>query len=199
MMFDAPKDTSQQMADLLPDGRAWGKKNHQESNTRKLINSLAVAHNKTQQQVELLANEFDILQAVDLFVDWEKSVGLPDSCVFDSQTLKQRRQNVIDVLKRKSIVSLQDFQDFVDALLPGFGVILFPGYEYYTFEYSFESPFLGDVNEKFILVAEVPLSDNQFEYDFEIEFEGGVDTTALECILSKIIPANVVLIIELRG
>lgn len=198
-LFKAPSDTSQQMADCLAQGRAWGLKNDENSNARKLIKSLSVAHNRSQQQIELIETEFRIENSFDLLGEWEESVGIPDECIATSQTIEQRRAAVIERLKKLPIVTLADVQAYVDALFPSMGVIIYPGFEYYTFEYEFEIDFLSGVSDKFILVAEVPLSDNTFEYDFEIGFEGGVDTTNLECVLNKIIPANVYLIIEYVG
>lgn len=200
-IFKAPccPDTSQQMADDLPQGRAWGKRNDPESNTRKLINALSVAHNLVQQQIELLDDEYRIEQTIELLENWEKSVGIPGECLGTSETIAQRRQAVIDRLGKMPIVTLEEMQAYVDALFPGLGVELVPGYEYYSFEYDFEVSFLGDVSEKWILVAKVPLSDAQFEYDFEMTFEGGIDTEQLECLLNKINPAPVYVIIEFVG
>lgn len=197
-IFKAPNKevSAQQMADCLPTGRAWGKRNDPESNVRKLINALSTAFNIVQQYVELLDDEFQISQTTDLLEDWEQSVGIPDSCVALSQTIAERRQDVIDRLSKKPIVTLADMQAYVDQLFPGMGVVLYPGYEYYNFEYEFEVDFLGDVSDKFILVAEVPLSDNTFEYEFEMEFDASVNTDRLECLLNKINPACVYVIIE---
>lgn len=195
-IFTAPDDTGQQLADSLSQGRAWGAKNKKGSNTRELIDAVAVAHNHTQQQIELLAAEFNINNTMDLLAEWETSVGIPDTCLATSATIAQRRQTVIDKLRKKPRVTLSDLQEYVDCLFPGFGVVLIPGSEYYTFEYEFGAPFLGDIADKFVLVATVPLSDNTFDYAWEIEFEGGADTIQLECLLNKIIPANVLLIVE---
>lgn len=198
-IFKAPNDTSQQMADCLPSGRAWGLRNDPASNTRKLINCLSVVHNRAQQQIETLSDEFNIDETFDLLEDWEKSVGLPDQCIGLSQTIQDRRQDVIKRLKKMPIVTIADLQAYINALFPGLGVTLYPGYDYYSFEYEFEVPLLGGVSDKFIIVAEVQLSENIFEYEFEMEFEGGVDTTRLECLLNKILPACVYLIIEYAG
>lgn len=197
-IFKAPDNdgTAQQMADCLPDGRAWQLKNDPDSNIRKLINSLSVAHNLSQQQIELLDDEFKIENTYDLLEDWEESVGIPDSCVSSSTTVIERRQDVINRLNKSPIVTLDDMQAYVDAMFPGMGVILHPGYDYYNFEYEFEVDFLGDVSDKFILVAEVPMSVITFEYEFEMEFDASIDTTRLECLLNKINPACVYIIIE---
>jgi hypothetical protein len=126
-IFTAPLSTSQQMADSLPEGKAWGSKNKDGSNTRKLINSLAVAHNRAQQQIELLAGEFNINNTVELLPDWETSVGEPDSC-FDGVlgTLAQRRETVIEKLRKTPIVNLSEMQAYIDRKVPDIEVRLIP-------------------------------------------------------------------------
>ncbi len=191
--------TAQQLADSIPQGRAWAAKNVDGSNCRKLINSLAVAHNSVQQQVELLADEFQILQSVELLTDWEGSVGLPGECLGTAETLVERREKVINRLRKQPIVSLSDFQTYLDELFPDLGLIVIPGSEYFTLEYDLPVPLLGDVDEKFILVITIPVSGNELEYDLEIDLEGGTDVSSLECILQKIAPANVLVMIENVG
>jgi hypothetical protein len=126
-IFTAPLSTSQQMADSLPQGKAWGSKNIEGSNTRKLINSLAVAHNRAQQQIELLAGEFNINNTVELLPDWETSVGIPDSC-FDGVlgTLAQRREAVIEKLRKTPTVTLAEMQAYIDRKVPDIEVRLIP-------------------------------------------------------------------------
>lgn len=201
-LFKTPtqQGTAQQLADSIPQGRAWGSKNVEESNTRKLVNSLGVAYNRTQQQIELLSDEFNILQTVELLTDWEESVGLlSDECLGDPGTLEQRREAVVQRFKKDPIVKLSEFQDFLDKLFPGLGLIVIPGREYYPLEASLEMPLLGAVDERFILVVTVPVSGKALEYDLEMDIEGGPDTVQLECILRKITPANVLPLIETVG
>ena len=200
-LFKAPtqSETAQQLADSLPNGRAWASKNIDDSNARKLINSLAIAYNRVQQQIQLLSDEFDILQSIELLPDWEESVGLPGECLGEADTLEQRREQVIQRLRKTPIVTRADYEDFLTRLFPGLGIEVISGYDYYNFEYTFETPFWGDINEKFVLVVKVFVAGDNFEYDFEMPFVGGPDTTQLECILRKITPSNVVIIIEYTG
>ncbi len=192
-------ETAQQLADSIPQGRAWDAKNVEDSSCRKLINSLAVAHNSSQQQIELLSDEFQILQSVELLPDWEESVGLPGECLGNAETLVERREKVINRLRKQPIVTLLDFQTYLDDLFPDLGLLVVPGSEFYTYEYDLPVHFLGDTNERFILVVTIPTSGGEYEYEFEFLFEGGTDTASLECILNKIIPSNVLLIIENVG
>ena len=108
-------------------------------------------------------------------------------------TMGQQVQDIAVKGVELLVQALQDviplMQDFVDAIFPGGGIILFTGVEYYSFEMTFESIFLGDLNEKFIIVAEIPEAAPFFEYDFEFEFTGATDNEKLRCVLEKIIPA----------
>lgn len=197
-LFGTPdlKTTTDFVTRHFPKGRAWGLKNEADSNIRKLIKSLASGFRTIQQQIEELAAEFDINQSILLLPDWEKSVGLPDQCLGSLTDLTKRRNEVILRLRKIPIVTLSEFQLLVDELFPGQGITLYPGREYYTFEYEFSFTFIGQVNERFILVVEIPESGTGFEYEFEITFEGGIDTNLVICVLERIIPANVVLSVE---
>jgi hypothetical protein len=126
-IFTAPADSSQQMADSLPEGKAWGSKNVDDSNVRKLINALAVAPNAAQQQIQLLADEFNINKTVALLPDWETSVGEPDSC-FNGVlgTLAERRETVIEKLRKTPTVTLAEMQAYIDRKVPETEVRLIP-------------------------------------------------------------------------
>jgi len=197
-IFTAPKSTSQQMADSLQQGRAWDSKNTEDSNLRKLINCLAVAHNQTQQRVEALDQEFRIDKTFDLIEEWEKSVGIPDACIDIYEDIVQRRADVIERLRKIPKVTLSDLQAYVDALFPEIQITLYPGvdWEHSSFEYSFEFYFISGIDLRFVLIVEIqlPISNNNFEYEWEIEFEGGVNTDIVECVLNQVIPSNVILL-----
>jgi len=186
-IFKAPKDTSQQMSNSLPDGRAWGNKNNQDSNTRKLINSLAPAHNKNQQTVEILSEEAYIRNTVDLLTDWEESVGLPDECLGIADSIEQRRSDVIIRLRKKPFVTLSEFQELVDDIFPDEGIILIPGEDYLEdFEYTFEFQFGGIIGSKFLLFVIIPE-------------ESTVDRVKVLCLLRKILRSNAVPVIYIEA
>lgn len=197
-IFKTPtlEQTVNQFADHMPVGKAWEAKYVDGSNMRGLQFGCARPFNISQSYIELLSNEFDINKTTLLINEWEESVGLPDDCLGLSGDIEQRRENVITRLNKAPIVTLQEMQDYVDNIFPSSGIILFTGVEYYSFELSFEATFIGDLNTKFVIVAEIPQQEPNFEYEFEFEFTGAVDNPELRCVLEKIIPANVVLIIE---
>ena len=204
-------------------GRIWDAKNTKGTNHHGLLHGCAKPLNLSQGFIELLANEFDINQTTLLLEEWEKSVGIPDRCVDNTaKTIEERREAVIQRLRKEPIVTIQELQDYVNNLFPYANIILYTGVEYFSFELTFETPFLGGVNEKFVIVAEIPRVDESaksFEYDFELEFEDCEDVTPqsfeydlemefqgdlsacedehadIRCAIERVIPANVVLLI----
>jgi len=201
-IFEPPKtqkEAGQILADHMPQGRAFGKKCEDGSVMSGLIKGLASDFMAVQEMIFELASEFDIKLTTELLPDWEESVGIPDDCIFQFTTLEQRRDRVIQRLRKVPIVTIEELQAFVDSFFPNENIILHPGSELFTFEYDLEFTFLGDINEKFIIVAEVPVTGDGFEYTFEFEFSGGPDTYLLECLLRKVLPGNVMLITQFVG
>lgn len=201
-IFEPPKtqtEAGQILADHMPQGRAFGKKCEDGSVMSGLIKGLASDFMIVQEQIFELASQFDIKFSIDLLPDWEESVGIPDDCIFQFTTLEQRRDRVIQRLRKVPIVTLDELQNFVNSFFPDDNIILKTGTEIFTFEYQFEFQFLGDVNEKFIIVAEIPVSGSGFEYTFEYQFGGGPNTNLLRCLLRNVLPANVILLIQFIG
>lgn len=201
-IFKPPKNLDEAgiiLAGHLPQGRAFGKKCESGSVMHGLIKGMASDFMIVQEEIFELASQFDIDLTVDLLPDWETSVGIPDDCIFQFTTLAKRRDRVIQRLRKIPLVTLAELQAFVDSFFPDDNITLKPGSEIFTFEYDFESDFLGNENEKFIIIAEIPVTGDGFEYTFEFEFSGGPDTSLLKCLLRKILPANVLLITEFIG
>jgi len=189
--------TTAQLVEHLPQGKAWEAKAVDGTTLQALVSGAAKPFNTTQKNIEVLCNEFNINTTTSILInEWEESVGLPDECLGVTSDLQARRDAVIQRLRRTPFVTLAEMQAYVDELFPGAGIILFTGVEYYTFEYDFETIFLGEIDEKFVIVAELPVQDPKFEYEFEYQFTGAADQTKLRCVLERVIPANVLLIIE---
>lgn len=197
-IFDAPTidGSADQLAEHMPQGKAWEAKRVEGSQMRGVVAAMAVPNNRNQQLIETLMREIDVNQTTLLIDEWEESVGLPDACLGAGGTLEQRRSRVIERLRRTPIVTLAEMQGLIDAFFPDRGIRLIAGRDFFTFEYTFEASFLGDVDERFILVAQVPSQDPQFEYDFEIDLVAGLNLDQLRCVLERVIPSNVYLFID---
>lgn len=200
-LFKAPskEQSAQELANHLPIGRVWDLKNDAESNTRKLLRSLAASYNQIEQKIEELHTELNINKTFELLPEWEASVLLPDTCLETLSDLEDRRNLVIERIRRQPIVTIQDFEDTVNVFFPTIGITFLPGLEFFNFEYTLEMTFLGNISEKFILVAVIPLGNNQFEYDLELTLTGGPNTDKLRCFIEEFLPANVYLYITYRG
>lgn len=196
-LFKAPDNdgTANQLADHLPVGDIWAAKNVQGTNLRALIKACGVPFNYVQAKIEELQREFDIDQSTLLLPEWEESVGIPDCVPISGQSLTQRRDAVKRRLRKEPIVTLEEMQDYLDELVPDSGVVLRKGVDVFNFEYEFEVEFIGNINDKFIIVAEVPSDAPFFEYEFEITFTGAANTDIIACVLGSVIPSNVYLYI----
>jgi uncharacterized protein YmfQ (DUF2313 family) len=128
-------------------------------------------------------------------VEWETSVGLPSECSGSPLTLAQRRQAVIERLRKTPIVTLSELQTFVNNALPDITIDLYAGEDYTNYPVDFDpGEIYENVNKKFLIVGEIQLAGDTFEYTFELPFTGSINTTQLECVINKIIPADALFI-----
>lgn len=176
--------TTGQLAEHLPQGRAWASKNIPTSTLHKLIRSLAASFNRVQQQIELLSKEFNIPLTNDLLPAWEQSVGLPDDCQGIGQALEERRENVISRLRRLPIVTKADFEALGEEL-SGEPVTVVAGTD-------IDSPL--NRHSRFKLFVQFPNQIQGFTYDFEVPF-GNFRSDIVQCVFEKIVPANVIVVI----
>lgn len=193
-------ESAQILSDHMPVGRAWDNKNNPDKNIYKLVKGLSSVTLSVLDQIYLLSNQFDINQSDDLIDDWEASVEIPDDCIFQFTDLEQRQNRVMQRLRKEPLRTLAELQEYINTFFPDQIINLSAGTGTSTFEYEFEYEFLGGINDKFIIVSDVviegSISESGFEYEFEYEFTGGTDTTLLECLLRKVIPANVAILIN---
>jgi len=178
----------------LPQGKAWSV-GVEGSIVRDLISACARTFQISQESIEQLSLEYDISKTVDLIDEWEESVGIPDACLYSVTSIEDRRKQVIQRLRKQPIVKIQEMQAFVDDLFPNYNITLYTGKEFFSYEYDNEYTYIGDINERFVIVATVPF-DNEFEYEYEHTYSGAPDVDKLRCVLEKVIPTNVVLHIE---
>lgn len=191
-IFKAPDldTTTRQFADHIPEGRAWNSKIDENSVMYKNIKSLASAFNIVQQQIELIANEFNINLTVDLLPDWEESVGIPDDCIFELQDLEERRETVIQRLKKIPVVTKAEFEAL--ALSLGIEVTVLPGGEVEAFPLTFPFNF-SETYPKFRMFVYFPGDRLGFPYNFPLTF-GSFSIDVIKCVFDRVAPANVEII-----
>lgn len=181
------EETANQIADACPNGRAWAKKRVPDSNTYNLIRCLASSFNRVQQQIDVLAKEFNINLSVDLLPEWEASVSLPDECIKTFNSLEEQRNTIIARLSKTPIVTKAEFEALGQEL-SGETVVVTDGWTYdtannYPNKYS-----------RFKMYVQFINSSTGFPYSFPYPF-GSFRFDIVECIFKKIKPANVVMIL----
>jgi hypothetical protein len=179
--------TVNQLGDHMPQGILWEAKTVSGSNTQGVMYGVSKPINTIQQLMETLATELNI-NATEALVDvWEASTGLPDTCTGLLTDLTQRRNAIIERIRKVPIVTLPEMQTYIDSIFPDKGVVLSTGVEALA-------PDFTDNSRRFIIVVDVPPQEPTFELEFEYDFISGVDEVEIRCVLERVIPANVVLL-----
>ena len=171
------------IGDFLPQGRAWDRKSHPESNIYKTLYALAVVYLQNQDAIRWLSEEGDIYTSTDLLSTWERSVGLPDECLSNDDDINSRRGAVVSRIRKVPYVDLQQIEELVQFFFPAFSVRLQAGAEAVP---------VPTKEDRFTLVVNLGLIEGeQFEYTFEHSFTASTSTNNIICFLRKILPANV--------
>lgn len=201
-IFKAPDKfgTADQLMDHIPQGDAWLASSIDGTVFRGLVVATAYPFNLFQVKLEDFICEYDIRSTTKFIDEWEKSVGLPDDCLgpADENDIQTRRNAVIERYRKIPIVTLAELQAYVDSIFGEGKITLFNGTQYFNFERTFQGTFLGDINEKFVIVVEMLAQGPFFEHDLEGTFTGALDTSKIECVLRRVIPANVLIIFDIK-
>lgn len=84
---------------LFPRGKAWENVNTSDSTIYKLLSSLSLEFCRVDERAKELIREVDPTSTFELLEDWERLLGLPDSCdPEEDKTLEERRRRVLQVL-----------------------------------------------------------------------------------------------------
>lgn len=186
--FDAPtiEQSRDQLSVIVPKGRAWNKKNVPESGHYRAIRVWASMFNQIQQQIEILAQEFNINLTTDLLPEWETSVGIPDDCLRDLDTLQQRRNAIISRLRKVPIVTKEEFELLGQELI-GEQVVVTPGWDY-----DEANNFPNELSRSKMYVQFINAATG-FPYSFPYPF-GRFRNDLVECVFQNVKPSYVVII-----
>lgn len=189
------------LASHLPIGRVWQKGFSPDSNIGKLIRGLGIEFYRMQVLAQNVSIEMDINQANELLIEWEKSVGLPDSCFATNISTTERRKQIEQ--KFSNFGGVQVAEDFVRvASVFGFNIEAYPGMEDGGFPLTFPIVFFDTIKAAkhsiVILILGTLAGDTFFPLPYPIPFSTG-GTTFLQCIFDKLAPANVEVIMISEG
>lgn len=188
-------DQAELLARTLPDGRVWNSKWFQSRVLGRLVLALAAEINRLFARISnFVLIELDPLKTRQLILEWEESVGIPDDCFDRSPSLIERRRRVNQKLTNfgELITAPQ-----IVALLADFGenIALVPGSESIGFDLGFgNAPYTTqELKEiRHTLVVRVESDAPTFTLSFPIQF-GTEQSNLIQCLLERVIPANVAL------
>lgn len=190
-----PEENTQSIANQLPPGGAFGSGNAQGSNLRQFLSGLGIETGRVNGQLDLFRRETLPDETTLLLEEWERAVGIPDTCFKLGGTVEERRQQVLTKLAALGIQTSEDFVQLADDF--GLTVTVESGALYFTF--PAELPiilFPDEQTARFTIVVRYTLPDAlSFTYTFPIGFTTDA-LTIMECLFRKLKPANCDLIFE---
>jgi len=189
------------LASHLPIGRVWQQGFSADSNIGKFLRGLAYEYYRFQVLARKVSIEMDIREANELLIEWEKSVGLPDSC-FSTQISDDERRKQIEA-KFSKFGGVQTREDFIRvAALFGYSIEIFSGMEVGAFPLTFPIFFFTsstDAGHTIIIVLLGSYSGSDyFALPFPIPFGIG-GSSFLQCIFRKLAPANCQILVINEG
>ena len=181
------------LADTLPDGHFWKAKDESESNLYKILISLALSFSNLDVRANELSNEFFPQLLQESIDEWEIEYGLPSDCVGALPTFADRKAQV---LAKFAGIGGQDPAYYVNLASDlGFDVeiIEFNGVRYTKDRLGDQyaqttHPYVWYVN-----VLNIETIYAQYTQDKLTESQYsklGVDTSILECLITKLKPAH---------
>lgn len=194
------------LAAYLPNGRTFEAKNtivwstdktpvRIGSNLRLLLEGIAGEFKRAHEYLLTLEEEYLPDQTVLFLDEWERAVGIPDSCFAGTGTDDERRR---DILVKLASLGVQTVDDFIDlAALFGITVEVIPGYDEITFPLTFPVlMFDAEWEARYtIIVKFIEESPAVFPLTFPIIFGSG-EIATLECLFNKVKPANCEIIFQ---
>jgi len=186
---------AQTIANYLPGGKAFAAKNIVSTNIRKLLLGFAREFLKVDALIALFRVD-TVPDMTEFYIsEWEKAVGIPDSCFSVVGTDDERRLHIVIKLGCSNLQTAEEFVAF--ALKFDIPIEVESGSVHGAFPFVFPIKFYpsGEAATHTIIVrATVPIGET-FPYTFPITF-GTNDFALLECLFDKIKPANVEVVFE---
>lgn len=142
------EDFGEGLLRLLPSGRAWPRE--VDAVMPQVVRAQGQSHARLQARTNYLLTDAFPASSVELLPEWEASVGLPDPCAGEDQTIAQRQAHVVARLTQCDGPSLPSLAAFAEAL----------GYQITITEFA---PARAD-----LLVADAPVYDPAWAFAWQV-------------------------------
>jgi len=195
-LFKTKTESNQQetLASFVPNGRPFLAKRFPQATLYKLLWGLAIECGRAEGQLNDITLEHEIYQTTYLIDEWERALGIPDSCMPVADTLEKRRNNVLLKLGAMGLQTEQDWIDFLAIL--GYNATIRQGRCYGIFPYVctfplylFDQPMSARFDWEITVVGPGDPCIFPFSGLFPICFSDGF-TTVLGCFIRKLKPTN---------
>jgi uncharacterized protein YmfQ (DUF2313 family) len=163
-------------------------KNNPQSNWFKLLQGLGFEFLLFDDKIKYVKSQYDIYNTIDLIEEWEKMVGIPNSCVPIARTLEERRNNVLSKFITQECTTKSQFELIAKTL--GFDINVMAGADLTRFPLKFPIMFASSEVSPFLII--VNLSDKYkktFPFDFPVPFQASAPDI-LSCFFERLKPAH---------
>ena len=182
------------LANYLPGGELFSAKSDIKSNLYKLLKGTAFEMLTADGLIKAYRQEI-IPDLTEQFIDeWERAVGIPDTCFPGTGSVDTRRAHVLIKLAALGAQTVADFQAIVDLFTAVFTVTnevdcplgdIFP----LVFPFILASP--PTINDRFTIVVKTSLiAGPTFPLTFPIDFSPNNEAGIAECLVRQLAPAN---------
>lgn len=181
----------------LPNDITFEAKNIPGTTLRNFLVGLGVQLRKVEDKLNQFTHELGPDGAEFLLSNWESALSIPDHCFTNTDTIENRRRNVLVKLAKMN-AQTGDQMEAV-GLAMGFTITVLSGYDAIRPPYNFVIPEISnDYEARFTIVVLYPGSAivyPTFTLTFPILFGyASANFAALQCALEQIKPANCQLI-----
>lgn len=190
------KKHADSLANYLPNGNPFFEKFNDDAELRKLLVGLAGELSRAEMAVSEQFEQRDITKTVDLITEWERALGIPDSCFPGTGPIEERRNHVL-IKFTMSVQTKEDFErigkllGYNDIEVTPLSQSAYPPYDVPFFPKSLpESRFISVVRGTNILPTVPP---------YNVPFQVKSGSSIIVCLFNKLKPANVKFIYEERA
>lgn len=184
---------------LMPRGRVWSRDS--DGTQSKFLLALAQVYERSDSRARQLLVDAFPQTAIELLLEWELSLGLPDSCGGSPGTISERQARLVVKLQEPGGMSKAYFLNLATVLGYLDTVITESGPS--TCEMTCESPVGDDEKWRFVWYVNLPhQGDNHTFFRADSRIDSRVDSYAfgaLECQLMRLKPAHTYVIFTYEG
>ena len=184
-------ENTNSLAAYMPNDDLFLAKYIEGSNLRKLLYGIAQEYNLVQNKIYEISVENDLLHTTNLIDEWERALGLPDTCMKTAGVpIAQRRKQIVAKFGKMNLTTEEDWKAL--ATFFGFTIKIEYGSQSDVFTMIFPVYFTGSAKAaRFTMIITfmgIAKPSNVFPMKFPFIFE---DTNFMICLFNKLKPANV--------